>query len=333
MRKNNKLLQFLIYSFIVSIFSLMINAAWAANPNMLNWNEWVQGVRQEAINQGISSQLFDKLFQDIHAPQPKILHLDRTQPEKRISFIQYRSTRIDPFRIRLGQKEYKKHQAILQHISQHYGVDPCMIVAVWGIETSYGRYMGDFPVIRALATLAYDSPRANYFRNELLIALHILNEGHVDISKFKGEWAGASGHPQFMPSSWKKYAVDFDHDGRKDIWSDYTDAFASIANYFSLNGWQPNQPWAIPVRLPAHFPSSEATLKNTKTVAQWLAEGVKPELPLPSSANNLVASIIRPIGGPDFMVFKNFRVIMKYNNSIFYAGSVGYLADKICQRS
>ncbi len=192
--------------------------------------------------------------------------------------------------------------------------------------------MGEFPVIKALSTLAYDSDRAPYFRSELLIALHILSEGHVSAEHFKGEWAGASGHPQFMPSSWRKYAVDYDKDGHKDIWGDYADAFASIANYLSKNGWHRGQPYVIPVQLPASLTEADTGLKITKTAADWLSLGVKPETELSSQALNLPAAIIRPTGGPDYMVFNNFRVIMKYNNSIFYAGSVGYLADKICSR-
>lgn len=299
----------------------------------LSWVDWVQDLRKDAIAQGISPNLFDELFSHISEPQAKVLHFDKTQPEKRITFKQYRKTRIDPLRIRLGQQFYKKNQGLFDQIGNSFKVDPCVITAIWGIETSYGRYMGDFSVIRALATLAYDNRRGDYFRNELLIALHILNEGHITIDQFKGEWAGASGHPQFMPSSWRKYAVDYNKDGRKDIWADYTDAFASIANYLAKNGWQASQPWGILVNLPNSFPDSEVGLNKTKTVEQWQAMGVKLEQSIPADEQHLMASIIKMAGGPDMMVFNNFRVLMKYNNSVFYAGSVGYLADQICHRA
>src|SRR5204862_3055846 len=133
-------------------------------------------------------------------------------------------------RIRLGQSEFRKYHDLLTEVGNNFGVDPCFITSFWGMETSYGRYLGTFPVIKALATLAYDKRRSQTFRKELLLALHILQEGHVSPDKFVGEWAGASGQPQFLPSSWRKYAVDYDHDGRKNIWTSYPDAFASIAN-------------------------------------------------------------------------------------------------------
>jgi membrane-bound lytic murein transglycosylase B len=316
---------------ILILFVLAINTGVAAT-NALSWSDWVQGVRQEALTQGINAALFDKLFAEIPAPHPTVLHLQKTQPEKRITFLKYRSSRIDPLRIRLGKQEYRKHQVLLEQIGHTYHVDPCAITAIWGIETSYGHYMGDFSVIRALATLAYQSERSEYFRNELLIALHILNEGHITPEKFKGEWAGASGHPQFMPSSWRKYAIDYEQDGHKDIWGNKADALASLANYLKENGWQEGQPWAIEVQLPDNFAEENLGLKQIKTVDAWLNLGIKPLSSIPAGQSEILASIVKPNGGPAFMVFNNFRVFMKYNNSVFYAGSVGYLADQICSR-
>lgn len=321
---------FTVCCFIIALLLATSNAQ--AQPSM-SWSDWVQQLRQEAVAQGINPVLFDQLFAGM-TPNSSILHFDKTQPERRLTFMQYRNSRIDPYRIRLGQSEFQKNQNLLQQVGNSYGVDPCFIAAFWGIETSYGRYMGTFSVIRSLATLAYDSPRGSYFRGELLVALQILNDGHITPNKFVGEWAGASGMPQFMPSSWMKYAVDFDGDGHKNIWTSYPDAFASIANYLRMNGWQSGQPWGVQVNLPAGFNSADVGLNQTRPISDWLRMGVQPVnmAALPSNQAT-TASIIMPYGGPAFMVFNNFRVVMKYNNSTFYAGSVSYLADQICRRN
>lgn len=296
-----------------------------------NWNAWVAQVREEAMQQKISPEVFDTAFADIHEPSHQVKGLLRSQPEKRLSFIKYRNTRIDNYRIAIGRKEYKKNQAVLEAIAKQYGVNPCFIVSFWGIETSYGSYMGTFPVIKALATLAYDSNRKEFFRKELFTALHILNDGHVSLANFKGEWAGASGHPQFLPSSWVKYAVDYDGDGKKDIWRSKPDAFASIANYMKQNGWQAGEPWAIQVKLPKHFDMAMEGKTIVKPVSEWNDLGVRTEDGRPLSNLNMQASIVQPLGGPTFLTFPNYKMILHYNNSIYYAGAVGYLADKICQ--
>ena len=242
-----------------------------------NWNEWVAGVRVEALQQGISPKIFDEAFAGIHEPSHQIKGLLHSQPEHRLTFIKYRNTRVDNYRIAIGRKEYKKNQAVLEAVAKQYGVNPCFIVSFWGMETSYGTYMGNFPVVKALATLAYDSNRKDFFRKELFIALRILNEGHVSLADFKGEWAGASGQPQFLPSSWVKYAVDYDGDGRRDIWKSKPDAFASIANYMKQNGWQAGEPWAIQVKLPHKFDMAMEGKTIVKPVNEWNALGVRTE--------------------------------------------------------
>ena len=298
-----------------------------------NWSGWVAEVRQEALAQGISASIFDEAFADIHEPSRQVKGLARSQPEHRLTYSKYRSSRVDAYRIAIGRKEYKKNQTVLEAIGREYGVDPCFIVSFWGMETSYGSYMGNFPVIRSLATLAYDSNRKDFFRKELFIALHILNEGHVSLANFKGEWAGASGQPQFLPSSWVKYAVDYDGDGRKDIWESKPDAFASIANYMKKNGWKTGEPWSIYVKLPAHFDMSLEGKSIVKPVSEWNALGVRTEAGQPLPNENLQASVVQPFGGPVFLAFPNYKMILHYNNSIYYAGAIGYLADKICQRA
>ncbi len=293
----------------------------------ISWRAWVKELRIEAIADGIRPQLFDAIFKNL-TPSPKHIHLDRTQPEKRMTYYEYRNTRASQNRIRRGRNNYKQHKQLLDKIGRDYGVNPCFIVALWGLESSYGNYMGDFDVIRSLATLAYDSRRSAFFRNELLLALHMLNDGHVTRADFIGEWAGASGQSQFLPSSWYRYAVDYDGDGFKDIWKSYPDIFASIANYLRQNGWQAKQPVLTEVTLPVNFAKDLLGLDHNKTVQEWRYLGVR----VSSRINpDLYASIIKPYGGPVFMVFNNYKVLLKWNYSLFYAATVNYTAKGICR--
>ncbi|WP_133140584.1 lytic transglycosylase domain-containing protein [Legionella genomosp. 1] len=300
--------------------------------NQQSWNSWVAGVRQEALSQGIPASLFDQAFADIHEPSRQVKSLARSQPEHRLTFTKYLNTRADAYRIAMGKKNYQRNKELLDQVGQSFGVDPCFIVSFWGMETSYGTYMGDFPVIKSLATLAYDSNRQDFFRKQLMLALHIVNDGHVSLKDFKGEWAGASGQPQFLPSSWVEYAVDYDGDGRKDIWKAKADVFASIANYMKKNGWQTGEPWAIHVRLPANFDKNLEGKTTVKSVSEWNAMGVRTTDGKPLPYQNLEASIVQPNGGPVFLAFPNYKMILRYNNSIYYAGAIGYMADKICGR-
>lgn len=302
----------------------------AANPQ--NWNQWVADVREEALTQGIAAELFDQAFADIREPSRQVKSLAHSQPEHRLTFSKYLNTRADNYRIAMGRKHYAKNKALLDEVGQKFGVDPCFVVSFWGMETSYGSYMGDFPVIKSLATLAYESNRPDFFRKQLFIALRIVNDGHVSLDHFKGEWAGASGQPQFLPSSWVEFAVDYDGDGRKDIWESKPDVFASIANYMKKNGWQTDEPWAIHVTLPRNFDTSLEGKAITKPVSEWNAMGVRTLKGEPLPNSNLQASIVQPNGGPVFLAFPNYKMILRYNNSIYYAGAIGYMADKICNR-
>jgi membrane-bound lytic murein transglycosylase B len=319
---KNKLLIVLM----ITLFAPLMTQA------QIPWAQWVSELRQEALGKGINPQLFDQVFSTIPAPDRKTLNLEQNQPEHRLTFTKYRATRGDAYRIKLGQKKYQTYQALLESIGHEYHVDPCFITALWGIESSYGHYLGDFPVIKSLATLAYNPRRSEFFRKELFYALQILNEGHVSVDNFKGEWAGASGQPQFLPSSWYRYAVDYNGDDKKDIWKNYPDAFASIANYLKENGWQEGEPWAVEVVVPERFDSNLLSKDIKKTVAEWRILGVQSANSNPLPHSDLTASIINPYGGPYLMTFNNFDVIKRYNNSTFYAGTVGYIADGICRR-
>ncbi|MCX7115457.1 MAG: lytic murein transglycosylase [Gammaproteobacteria bacterium] len=301
--------------------------------NSQAWGPWVAAVRQEALGQGIRPEVFDAAFKDIHEPSQQIKHFSRSQPEHRLTYGRYLKTRVDAYRVTMGRKQYLKNQALLEKIGQTYDVDPCFIVAFWGMETSYGTYMGDFPSVKALATLAYDSKRPEFFRHELFLALRILNEGHVSLSQFKGEWAGASGQPQFLPSSFFKYAVDYDGDGRKDIWTSHPDVFASIANYMKQNGWKGGQPWAYQVKLPSSFDQSLVGKTIIKPVSEWESLGVRLENGQSLPEPQLQACLVHPNEGPVFLALPNYKMILRYNNSIYYAGAIGYLAEHVCHRT
>ena len=318
------------------LFGIVIIILWSLSSislaNSQSWHSWVVEVRKEALAQGISPAVFDMAFANIHEPSRRVRGLSRSQPEHRLTFSKYLHSRADNYRIIMGRKHYSKNKLLLEEIGQHFGVDPCFIVAFWGMESSYGSYMGNFPVINSLATLAYDSNRREFFRKQLFLALHILNEGHVSLANFKGEWAGASGQPQFLPSSWVEYAVDYDGDGRKDIWRSKADVFASIANYMKKNGWQVGEPWAVHVKLPINFDKKLLGKNITKPTREWQALGVRTEQGLALPYQNLPASLVKPNGGPVFLAFSNYKMILRYNNSIYYAGAIGYIADKICNR-
>lgn len=297
-----------------------------------NWGTWLEGVKEEALAQGISARTINEAFAGIREPSRKVKNLARSQPEHRLTFDRYLRSRADNYRIAIGRKEFSKYRALLDSVGQKFGVDPCFIVSFWGMESSYGTYMGNFPVINSLATLAYESNRPAFFRNQLLIGLRILDEGHVSLNKFKGEWAGASGQPQFLPSSWVEFAVDYDGDGHKDIWDSKPDVFASIANYMNKNGWRAGEPWAITVKLPAKFDKQLMGKTIVKSVAEWNTLGVRTEKGDSLPYTQLNASLVQPEGGPVFLAFPNYKMILRYNNSIYYAGAIGYMADKICHR-
>lgn len=291
---------------------------------------WLSAFKAEALAEGIRPDVLRQAFQQVK-PSQKVRHYDKTQPEKRITFMDYRQTRADNYRIFLAKKKYRKHQAIIDQVSQDFGVDRCYILTFWGLESSYGHFMGNFPVIQSLATLAYSGRRTDFFRQELKYALKMLNDNHVPLSTLKGEWAGASGQPQFLPSSWYHYAVDYNHDGKKDIWRSYPDIFASIANYLKVHGWVTGQPWGVEVELAKNFDRRVVNDRDAlKSVKQWRELGVK--FKSPHDINPAwKARIIHPDGGPNLMIFNNFEVIMRWNRSTYYAGTIGYMADRVCR--
>jgi membrane-bound lytic murein transglycosylase B len=297
-----------------------------------NFDQWVKEFKAEAIEQGISSSLIDLAFEGV-VPIPRVLELDRKQPESRMTFVEYRKSIVSQKRIQRGREMMAQHHDLLNKIGQQYGVQPRFIVALWGIETNYGQNSGGYRIIDALTTLAFDGRRSQYFRTELLNAFRILQGGHTSLDTMKSSWAGAMGQCQFMPSSFLKLAVDFDGDGRKDIWNTPADVFASAANYLTQSGWRGTQIWGRRAQLPAGFDSKQASLKISKPLQVWQKIGIRKhdgrDLPLAP----LNASIVLPDGkgGPAYLVYDNYRVIMKWNRSTYFATSVGLLADDLAE--
>ena len=297
------------------------------------WNAWLSGVKTQARAEGISERIINQSLDGIQ-PIPRVIELDRKQPEGTMTFAQYRQRVISDARIRKGRILLKEHAARLKVASERYGVPPQYIVALWGIETSYGENTGGFKVVPALATLAHDGRRSDFFRTELMNALKILDEGHISPADMNGSWAGAMGQNQFMPSSFHTFAVDGDNDGKRNIWGDLDDVFASTANYLSKSGWKEDERWGREVRLPQGFPESIADLKYKKTLQEWANMGVT----LPNGAPlpivpGMQASIVTPDdeNGPAYLAYDNYRVIMKWNRSVYFATSVGLVADAIAQ--
>lgn len=293
-------------------------------------SEWMNGVRQDAHKRGVSDRILDEALGDIQ-PIARVIELDRKQPEKTMTFADYKKKIVSAERIARGQKMYRENREALEKVSKKFGVQPQYIVALWGIETYYGKHTGGFSVVEALATLAYDGRRSSYFRGELLDALKILEEGHIKVADMKGSWAGAMGQSQFMPSSFMRYAVDNDGDGRRDIWTTREDVFASAANYLSNVGWKGDERWGRKVTLPKGFNMDMADMDVKKSVDAWSKLGVRNASGGPLPKSDMQGAIVMPDGpdGEAYLAYNNYRSIMRWNRSTYFATSVGLLADKI----
>jgi len=303
--------------------------AWRADAQEQSFAQWLQGVRQDALNQGISAATLDRALADV-APIPRILELDRRQPETTLTFAEYIERVVTPQRRDTARKRYAENRGLLEEIGNRFGVQPRFIVALWGIETDFGKSTGSYQVIAALATLAYDGRRAAFFRKELMNALIIVDRQHIDPHRMLGSWAGAMGQSQFMPSSFLQYAVSYRGDAAPDIWSRREDVFASIANYLSRVGWKPEQNWGEAVTVPAGV-SAPQSAGESRPLADWAKAGVRRVDGRPLALRPINASLVAPGGadGPSFLIYDNFRALLKWNNSTYFATAVGYLADSV----
>ncbi len=291
------------------------------------FQSFVAGLWPEAHSRGVSRSTFDAAFAGV-APDPDVIEKTKAQAEFHKTLGEYLSSAVSDKRIGMGREKYKEFETWLAKAEERFGVDRYVILGVWGLETKFGTYVGDTYVIRSLATLAAAHYRGTYFRQELLKALVILQEGHVDPAHMMGSWAGAMGQTQFMPSNFKPYAVDFDGDGRRDIWTSVPDALASTANFLRRHGWVAGQTWGYEVVLPEGFEQRGAGRYSGYTA--WASQGITraDDGDMPHSGR---AMLLRPAGagGPAFLVSPNYRVIKAYNNSTAYALGVALLGDRI----
>lgn len=314
-----------VFPLILSLFvpSLM------AQENEQSFADWLAELRAEARELGISEATLREL--DNLQPLERVMELDNSQPEFVQTFTRYLGLRVTPNQVARGQSLLQQHSVLLEQVRQRYGVQPHYLVAFWAVESNYGRSTGGFSVLEALATLAYDPRRTDFFRRQLLTALQIIDDGHIQAGRMSGSWAGAMGQLQFMPNIFYQYGVDGDQDGRIDIWNSLPDIFHSAANFLSQSGWRGDERWGREVLLPDDFDFSLTGTSTRKPLQEWRELGVTQlnGAPIPVAAG-MEASVILPAGaqGPAFLGYANFRTTMTYNPSTFYALTVGHLADR-----
>jgi peptidoglycan lytic transglycosylase B len=302
------------------------------------FTEWLSNLRAEVLTRGIREEIVDQAFAGLEEPLALPLERDRTQAERTQTIEQYISRRVNPTTIRRGRAMMQQHRALLGRVSRAYGVPAPVLVAIWGMESNYGRFSGVQPTIPVLTTLAWDPRRANFFRQELFGALDILNHGDIEIEQMRGSWAGAMGQPQFLPSSYLAWAVDFDGDGRRDIWKSPADIFASIGNYLKQHGWREGFRWGREVTIPRgkelDVPARQGGCGAMRGMTapipldQWRDLGVKlpgggalPQADFPAS---LTSGSRR-----HFLVYDNYDVLLSYNCAHAYALSVALLSDRL----
>src|SRR5579883_2337384 len=304
--------------------TLVAHAAAAQN----DFRDCLQNIKSDAMRQGVPAPVIDKAFQGL-TPDQKVIDLDSRQPEFTLTYAKYIGNTVTPDRIAKGMQKLAQYKGLLGHLEREYGVPAPYLVSFWGMETNYGSYMGDFSVIRSVATLACMTKRVAFFSNETVQALRILAMNHMSSQQMKGSWAGAMGNMQFMPSTFTKYAVDRDGNGKIDIWNSMPDAFASAANFLRGIGFRPGLPASEEVTLPQGFPLEEADASIEKPVKAWAAMGVR--RPGGMAMTDEPASIILPAGwrGPAFILYPNFKAVMNWNRSTLYALAVSILAGQI----
>ncbi len=291
----------------------------------LSFSQWREQFRAEALAAGISAATFDQAFAGVQ-PDQAVIEADRSQPEFTRPVWQYLEGAISPQRVRSGRRLLSEHATTLDQIEARYGVDRETLVAVWGLESSFGQIMGDKSVIRSLATLAHEGRRPAFAKSQLIAALEILQHGDVEPQRMRGSWAGAMGQTQFIPTTYNTHAVDFDGDGRRDIWNSSADALASAAHYLQASGWKQGKAWGFEVELPEGFDYALADTEIRKPLAEWRSLGLRN---LPGDQEEASASLLLPAGhrGPAFLIMDNFRAILRYNNSSAYALAIGLLAE------
>lgn len=319
-----------VTSVLIAVSASIAALALPASASSGGQGAYLSELWSDAQKRGIPRSVFDQAFQDFEV-SPRIIDLTRKQPESVATIQDYIEKRVGAQRIEAGRSKLSEYSETLARIESEYGVPSEVIIAIWGLETNYGGFLGGSNVVHALATLAHERYRGDYFRGELMTALQIVRDGHIRPDEMLGSWAGAMGQTQFMPSSFMTYAVDVDRDGRADIWNSIPDALASSANYLKKNGWRHGEAWGYEVELPANFDYATAWSADRLTLREWQRLGIAradgqrfPRLDDP-------ARLFLPAGGsgPGFLLLRNFDVIKRYNNSDSYALSVGHLANRL----
>jgi len=308
------------------------------------FQDYLANLKQEAIAKGYEAKLIDDAFATATYKE-KVVSADKNQPEVKETLETYLPKRVPQWKIDRARKLYAENKEVLEKVAQEFGVQARFIVALWGLESNFGTIQGGHNIISSLVTLAFDGRREALYKRQLWAALDILKSGHITLDKFKGSWAGAMGQTQFMPTSFNAYAVDYNNDGRKDIWTTKEDAFASIANYLKQEGWNDSLTWGRQVQLPENFDSKYVLVRGTKTRKQWLeywndsersladwqALGVRKADGSDLPNVDVRAALVMPddINGRMYLAYDNYKVFMHWNRSYYFATSVGYLSDRI----
>jgi membrane-bound lytic murein transglycosylase B len=291
-----------------------------------SFQTFIAGVYAEAAAEGIRRDVLNAAFAGV-TPNQSVIDKDRKQAEFSMTWTQYRALVISDKRIADGRAAVARNQALFDQVESHFRVAASVIAGIWGLESNFGALTGNYKVVEALATLAWEGRRAAFFRGELMAALKILNNGDIGPASMTGSYAGAMGQPQFMPTSYLRLAVDFDGDGRRDIWNSKADVLGSIANFLARSGWRPGETWGQPVRVPAGTVAAGRDVRRPLT--EWARQGVAPAAGRWAAAGDTPSAIIAPdgAGGETFLVFNNFAAIRRYNPSDFYAIAVGLIGD------
>jgi membrane-bound lytic murein transglycosylase B len=294
------------------------------------FGQWIERFWPTARAAGIKRETYDRAFKDM-TPDPKVIEAANFQPEYKKPIGEYVDRVVSDKRVTGGKQKLEENKALLDILEKRYGVDRTIIVAIWGVESNYGTQPGDMNVIRSLATLAYYNTKAGFARQQLITALKILQRGDISVEAMNGSWAGAMGHTQFIPTTYQSYAVDYDGDGKRNIWNDVPDALASTASYLRHSNWQPGQTWGYEVTLPKGLSPKKYSERTLKSIAAWEKLGIRrvngEPFPRPGDKAGLYAPAAT--AGPAFLVLNNFRSILRYNNATSYALGVGHLSDRL----
>ncbi|GAC31589.1 lytic murein transglycosylase [Paraglaciecola polaris] len=320
--------------FVFISYALLFSHAVLAEQekSQIGFEAYVTDFKVEALEKGYPTPFLDRVFSGATFRQ-RVVTADKNQPERKITLDTYLATRVPDWKVQQAVALYQEHKEVLAQIENKFAVQARYIVALWGNESNFGKITGNYPVISSLATMAYEGRRETFFRKQLYAALDILQQEHISQDEFLGSWAGAMGQSQFMPTSFLHYAYDFDGDGKKDIWGNPSDVFASIANFLKSEGWDNKATWGRQVKLKKGFDFSLAGLAQNKmrSLSDWQAQGVRRYDGSPLPSVDIKASLIMPDGekGRIYLVYDNFHTLLGWNRSSYFAVAVSYLADRI----